>query len=65
MTEEELTIGDLVHFRMDNYDYGLCVVKDCGKKFFKDDQYLLVHCATGEVYVAFPYEIEKIDNSHQ
>jgi len=50
-------IGDLVYFRMDNAYFGLCIIKGFGKNYFKDGQYQVVDCITGEVYIAFEYEL--------
>lgn len=50
-------IGDLVHFRMHDIYFGLCIVKGFGKNFFKDGQYQVINCATGEIYIAFEYEL--------
>jgi len=42
---------------MDNAYFGLCIVKGFGKNIFKDGQYQIMNCATGEVYIAFEYEL--------
>lgn len=54
-------IGDLVHFKMDNAYFGLCVVTGFGKNYFKDGQYTVVNCASSEVYVAFDYELFSVE----
>ena len=50
-------IGDLVHFKMDNAYFGLCIIKGFGKNYFNDGQYQLINCVTGEIYIAFEYEL--------
>lgn len=46
-----------MYFRMDNAYFGLCIIKGFGKNYFKDGQYQVVDCITGEVYIAFEYEL--------
>ena len=50
-----------MHFKMDNAYFGLCVVTGFGKNFFKDGQYTVVNCASGEVYIAFDYELFSVE----
>lgn len=50
-------IGDLVHFKMDNAYFGLCIIKEFGKNYFNSGQYQIINCATGEVFIAFEYEL--------
>jgi hypothetical protein len=54
-------IGDLVHFKINNAYFGLCVVTGYGKSSFKEGQYIVVNCASGEVYVAFDYELYSVE----
>jgi hypothetical protein len=46
---------------MDNAYFGLCLVVNFGKNFFKDGQYILINCASGEIYIAFDYELFSVD----